>query len=368
MNFSEACTRIREGHPGLFAQASLLRDKLYGPVLTYSPKVFLPVTNLCRDRCSYCTFRKSPKDRGAHTMSLAEIATCVSEGARQNCHEALLCLGDRPEAVFPTYRKLLGEMGFRSTVDYLLEVSRLCLDKGLLPHTNAGLMTSVEMSALRKTNVSMGLMLENVSPRLCQPGGPHQSAPTKAPEKRLAMLEDAGRLSIPFTTGLLVGIGETIEERVETIFAIRDLQQKYGHIQEVIVQIFRAKDDTKMAEFPEVTDDELFRTVAVTRLILQDMNLQAPPNLSPQGHTGLIRAGINDWGGISPVTKDFINPEAPWPHLEELRGVCAQEGFSLKPRLPVYPEYLDFERWIDPALQSAVRQHQGELTYAPSLG
>ena len=260
----------------------------------------------------------------------------------------------------------MGELGFRSTADYLVRVSELCLENGLLPHTNAGLLTSEEMRALRTTNVSLGLMLENVSPRLCEPGGPHESAPTKRPEKRLAMIEEAGRLKIPFTTGVLVGIGETIEERVETLFALRELQQKYGHIQECIIQIFRAKDGTKMEQFPEVSDKELFRTIAVARLVLGPMNVQAPPNLSPEGHLELIRAGINDWGGISPVTKDFINPEAPWPHLDNLERLCAGEGFQLKSRLPVYPEYIDFETWIDPALEGHLEKHQGVFPHASS--
>jgi FO synthase len=368
LDFEEACRRIREGHPSLFEQASLLRDKAFGKVLTYSPKVFLPVTNLCRDRCSYCTFRKGPKDEGAHTMDLAEIVACVTQGVKQNCHEALLCLGDRPEAIFPSYRKILGGFGFRSTADYLVRVSEVCLEHGILPHTNAGLLTSGEMSALRRTNVSLGLMLENVSERLCQVGGPHESAPTKHPRKRLEMMAEAGRLKIPFTTGILVGIGETIEERVESLFAIRDLHLKYGHIQEVIVQVFRAKNETKMAEFDEVGDEELFRTVAVSRLLLGTMNLQAPPNLSPRGHLGLIRSGINDWGGISPLTKDFINPEAPWPHLQDLGRLCSQEGFQLRARLPVYQEFIDFDHWIDRQLEAVVRQHLGELQDASPVG
>lgn len=351
LDFHEACSRIRDGHPDLYSQACALRDRHFGKTLTYSPKVFLPVTNLCRDRCSYCTFRKGPKDEGAHTMRLEEIGKVVKRGESMGCIEALLCLGDRPEAVFPSYRKLLGSMGHATTTDYLVQVSQHCLNLGMLPHTNAGILTEEEMARLRPYNVSMGLMLENVSPRLCAVGGPHESAPDKKPEVRLRMLEEAGRLKIPFTSGILVGIGETVEERVETLFALRDLHQRYGHIQEVIVQIFRAKDGTKMAEFPEVGDEELFRTVAVARLLLGEMSVQAPPNLSPQGHLGLIRAGINDWGGISPVTMDFINPEAPWPHLDALGRLCHDEGFTLKPRLPVYPQYLKDDSWIDPALR-----------------
>ena len=365
ISLSEACRLITEGGSNLFERAALERDRRFGKRLTYSPKVFLPVTNLCRDRCSYCTFRKGPKDHGAHTMTLEEIGSQVSTGSKQGCHEALLCLGDRPEAVFPSYRKLLGEWGFRSTTDYLVEVSELCLQNGLLPHTNAGLLSPEEMQALRPTNVSLGLMLENVSERLCAVGGPHQSAPTKQPARRIEMLENAGKLKIPFTTGLLVGIGETVEERVQTLLVIRDLHRKYGHIQEVIIQIFRAKDGTRMADFPEVTDEELFRTVAVSRLLLKEMNVQAPPNLTPEGHTRLIQAGINDWGGISPVTRDFINPEAPWPHLLDLESVCRDAGYQLEPRLPVYPEYLDYETWIDPALEPHVQSHLGKRHATP---
>ena len=356
LNADEACRLIQEGHPALFEEARAIRDAKFGRILTYSPKVFLPVTNLCRDRCSYCTFRKSPKDHGAHTMSLQEIRRVVADGAKLNCHEALLCLGDRPEAVFPSYREQLGRLGVSTTAEYLVQVSEACLEEGLLPHTNAGLLTKEEMANLRPSNVSLGLMLESVSDRLCEPGGPHQSAPTKRPAKRIQMIREAGQLKIPFTTGVLVGIGETIQERVETILKIRELHREYGHIQEVIIQIFRAKDDTKMADFEEVSDQELFRTIAVARLLLGDMNLQAPPNLSPQGHKGLIDAGINDWGGISPVTADFINPEAPWPHLQELSNLCKEAGFELKPRLPVYPEYLDYHRWVDPGLRKAVEQ------------
>ena len=295
-------------------------------------------------------------------MSLEEICGVVERGDQAGCIEALLCLGDRPEAVFPSYRRLLGSMGYQTTTDYLVEVSKRCLELGMLPHTNAGILTSEEMARLRPYNVSMGLMLENISPRLCAVGGPHESAPDKKPEVRLQMIEEAGRLKIPFTSGVLVGIGETIEERVETLFALRDLQHRYGHIQEVIVQIFRAKEETKMADFPEVSDEELFRTVAVARLILgAEMNVQAPPNLTPEGHRGLIRAGINDWGGISPLTKDFINPEAPWPHLDLLASLCRSEGYQLRPRLPVYPEYLVDDQWVDPGLRSHLEGQQKKL-------
>ncbi len=294
-------------------------------------------------------------------MSLEQISKVVAQGIEMGCVEALLCLGDRPETVFPSYRRLLGEFGFSTTPEYLVEVSRRCLELGMLPHTNAGILTAKEMASLRPLNVSLGLMLENVSDRLCEIGGPHESAPDKRPEIRLKMIREAGELAIPFTSGILVGIGETIEERVEALWALHDLQSRYGHIQEVIVQIFRAKDATKMADFPEVSDEELFRTVAVARLLMPEMNLQAPPNLTPEGHLGLIRAGINDWGGISPLTMDFINPEAPWPHLDSLAALCQKEGYELRPRLPIYPEYLEDEKWLDPALKLPVQRHSQRL-------
>ncbi len=354
-SFRDALHLLEHGGEELFEQARARRDALFGTALTYSPKVFLPVTNLCRDRCSYCTFRKGPKDPGAHTMSVDEIREVCREGRALGCSEALLCLGDRPESVFPSYRKLLGDFGFQTTPEYLVEVSRVCLEEGLYPHTNAGLLTGPEMLQLRRYNVSMGLMLENVAERLCEPGGPHQSAPDKQPHKRQAMLEEAGRLKIPFTSGILVGIGETAEERLEALFWLRDLNRRFGHLQEVIVQIFRAKSETAMSGAPEVSDEELFRTVAVARLILDDISLQAPPNLSPEGHRGLIEAGLNDWGGISPVTRDFINPEAPWPHLDSLAETCRQAGYELRPRLPVYPRYLLEEGWVEPNLRKELR-------------
>lgn len=308
--------------------------------LTYSRKVFLPVTNLCRDRCSYCTFRKSSRDPKAHTMSPEQIRAESRRARQAGCKEALMCLGDRPETAYPSYGRLLDSYGAASTAHYVEQACRIALEEGLLPHTNAGVLTKEEMALLQPVNVSLGLMLENVSDRLCRPGGPHASAPDKHPAVRLKMLREAGELGIPFTTGLLIGIGETAEERVDTLLAIRQLSQEYGHIQETIVQPFREKTGTPMAGAEEPDDELLARTVAVARLILgAEANLQAPPNLSPQGHRLLIRAGINDWGGISPVTRDFINPEAPWPHLARLADTCSQEGFVLAERLAVYPEH-----------------------------
>lgn len=336
--------------------ASDLRDRLKGRHLTYSRKVFLPVTNLCRDRCSYCTFRKSARDPKALTMDPPMIRGWSRAARQKGCKEALMCLGDRPESVYPEYRELLAEYGAGSTAEYLVRACSIALEEGLLPHTNAGLLRRDEMEMLRPLNVSMGLMLESVSPRLRQKGLAHSAAPDKDPELRLTMIQEAGELRIPFTSGILIGIGETLEERVDSLLALRRLHLRHGHIQEVIVQPFRAKEGTRMADFEELPDLEIAHTVAVARLLLQDMNLQAPPNLSPQGHRLLIRAGINDWGGISPVTKDFINPEAPWPHLEALGATCREVGYTFGERLALYPEYLDREEFLDPGLKKAVDQ------------
>jgi FO synthase len=334
--------------------ACALRDRFHPPVLTYSPKVFLPVTNLCRDRCTYCTFRRDPADPGAWTMTPEEISDWSRRGRDVGCIEALMCLGDKPEIAFRGFKTALAAHGATSTADYVRMACEVALDEGLLPHTNAGLLSGAEMAALRPVNASMGLMLENVSPRLRDRGMPHQYAPDKDPGPRLAMIGEAGALRIPFTTGILCGIGENEAERIASLLAIRDLHAIYGHIQEVIVQNFRAKATTAMSGAPELGDDEMVRTVALARLILGGaMNLQAPPNLSPAAHVRLIRAGINDWGGISPLTMDYVNPEAPWPHVEQLRATCRAEGFALEPRLPIYPEYVDDE-FVDPAMRAVI--------------
>jgi FO synthase len=348
-----ALLRSTDAELGLLLEAaSELRDASKGRTVTYSPKVFLPITNLCRDRCSYCTFRKDPWDDGAWTMTVDEVRDWTRRGGDLGCREALLCLGDRPETAFRSYRALLGLLGVESTIDYVARCCEEILDVGLWPHTNAGVMTIDELERLRPLNVSMGLMLENVSARLGARGGPHHAAPDKDPAVRLRTIADAGRLRIPFTTGILIGIGETVEERAASLVAIRDVDDEYGHVQEVIVQNFRAKPDIRMASAPEPSDFEMARTVATARLVLGgEMNVQAPPNLSPNGHRLLLRAGINDWGGISPLTKDYVNPEAPWPHVERLARTCAEDGFELRPRLAVYPEYVEREGWVEPSLR-----------------
>ncbi len=342
--------------------ASGIRDERKGRTVTYSPKVFLPVTNLCRDRCRYCTFRKDPWDDGAWTMTPEEVADWSRRGRRLGCREALMCLGDRPEAVFRPYRALLAVLGYESTVDYVVRACEVALAEGMWPHTNAGVLSHDELARLRSVNVSMGLMLENVSPRLRARGGPHHAAPDKDPAVRLRTIADAGELRIPFTTGILIGIGETIEERADSLLAIREVHERYGHIQEVIVQNFRRKPEIPMREAPEPADTEIVRTVAAARLALRDMNLQAPPNLNPATHRLLLRAGINDWGGISPLTADYVNPEAPWPHVAKLAATCADEGFELRPRLPIYAEYVArATEFLDPALRDAVVAEQTVL-------
>jgi FO synthase len=279
------------------------------------------------------------------------------------CAEALLCLGDKPELVFPTYRTLLEGFGHEGTVDYLVAAGEVALRHGLLPHTNAGILTREDMARLKAVNVSLGLMLESASARLCEPGMPHHAAPDKRPEVRLRMIEEAGELAIPFTTGILIGIGETRRERIEALLAIRDLHRKHGHIQEVIVQNFRATEGVPMRAHPEPSDAEIAHAVAMARLILDpEISVQAPPNLNADGAAMLLEAGINDFGGISPVSPDYINPRHPWPHLEALADVCARGGYSLAPRAAIYDRYVDREGFLDPALATPTARVRARLS------
>ena len=323
------------------AAAADAKQRARGPVVTVARNVFIPLTNLCRDRCTYCTFAKRPGDAGAKSFTLAEVAEVSRSAASAGCTEALFCLGDKPELAFESYRDWLAVQGYPSTAAYLVEACRVAVARGMLPHTNAGLLTQEQMAALRPWNASMGLMLETTSERLCEKGGAHHAAPDKRPELRLRMHREAGELRIPFTTGMLMGIGETADERVDTLFAIRALHAQGGHIQEVIVQNFHPKPGTAMADVPMPSDALMAGTTALARLILgPSMNLQAPPNLSPTSLELLLRAGINDWGGVSPLTIDFINPEAPWPELDELRLRTEAGGYELRDRLCVYPDYI----------------------------
>ncbi len=339
----------------LLEAAGRLRDRCKGRVVTFSRKVFIPLTNLCRDRCAYCAFVRAPGEPGARTLSPEEALALARAGERVGCKEALFSLGDRPEARYPAYRAWLAGEGYGSTLEYLRAVCALVAERTkLLPHANPGVMTEAEVAALKPYNVSMGLMLETVSERLLRPGLVHHRCPDKVPRVRLRTIAAAGRQQVAFTTGILVGIGETAEERVDSLFAIRELQQAYGHIQEVIIQNFRPKAGTPMADHPAPGLGTMLRTIAIARLILPEMNIQAPPNLAPADYRAYLWAGINDWGGISPLTPDFINPEAPWPKVRELKEVCRAEGFQLRERLAVYPEYVGRPEFIPEGLRAKV--------------
>jgi FO synthase len=317
------------------------KERFKPGVVTYSRKVFIPLTNLCRDYCGYCTFRHDPGEPGAHTMSPEEVLAVAREGERLGCTEALFSLGDKPELLFSEYRETLRLLGYKSTLQYLEAMCELVMrETSLLPHPNPGLMSAEWIERLAQVSPSMGLMLETTNASLLRAGAAHDNAPDKLPEKRLRTIEDAGRLGVPFTTGILIGIGESVEDRVGTLLAIHDLHERYGHIQEVIVQNFRVKPTIPMRDWPEPTRGEMLRTIAVARLLMPEVNLQAPPNLSDPYYADLLDAGINDWGGVSPLTPDFINPERPWPHVDQLRAQTAKKGQRLEQRLPVYPEFL----------------------------
>lgn len=341
----------------LAAAAAGLRDRSHGNVVTYSRKVFIPLTHLCRDVCHYCTFAQTPRHIPQAYMPVEEVVEQVAAAARLGCQEALFTLGERPELRYRAARDALEAMGFESTLAYLTHVAgRVLEETGVLPHINAGCMDDEEMLALRAVSASMGIMLESASERLCEKGMPHYGSPDKAPARRLETIERAGRLKVPFTSGILIGIGETRRERIESLLALRASHHRHGHLQEVIIQNFRAKPGTLMAQAPEPDLEDLLWTVAVARIVFGgDMNIQAPPNLSPGVLPQIVAAGINDWGGVSPVTPDFVNPEAPWPHLEQLASETAAAGKTLVPRLTLYPAYATRgDEWLDDALREPV--------------
>ena len=344
----------------LCAEARRLRPR---GLVTYSPKVFIPLTTLCRDVCGYCTFARPPRRGERAYMSLEEVLELARAGAAAGCHEALFTLGDKPELRYRVAREELAALGCETTLEYLARAARLVLEEtGLLPHLNPGVMSRDELAALRPVSASMGIMLETASERLSRKGMPHYGSPDKLPARRLETIAAAGELEIPFTTGILIGIGETREERIEALLAIRELDERYGHIQEVIVQNFRAKPGTRMADHPEPDLDEHLWTIAAARVLLgPDRHVQAPPNLAYADFPRLLDAGIDDWGGVSPVTIDHVNPEAPWPEVAALEEATRSRGLELAPRLPVYPEYLDGRR-LDPAVLTAA------LRRADSLG
>ena len=340
--------------PDLLAEAAEMRDRGRGPRITFSKKVFVPLTTLCRDYCGYCAFRRDPGEPGAHTMTPDEVVALVQAGGRIGAKEALFSLGDKPEAAFAEHRDFLRRHGHRTTLSYLGAMCGLTLrESPLLPHANPGVMSERDLSMLREVTVSMGIMLETVSERLLGPGMAHDRAPDKVPARRLRTIALAGKLQIPFTTGILFGIGETPRERVEALVAIRDLHERYGHIQEVIIQNFRAKGRIPMRDQPEPSLEDLLRAIAVARLVLgPDVNIQAPPNLSAAGWPRLLDAGLNDWGGVSPLTLDHINPERPWPLIADLRRHTAAAGFELRERLAVYPEYAGRPEFIAEPLRA----------------
>ena len=340
--------------PAICEVASQLRNHTKGQIVTYSRKVFIPLTTLCRDSCGYCTFAKPPDHPDAITLNPDEVLTIARTGEKNGCKEALFSLGERPELTHELARKHLSQLGYETMLDYLYDMCKLVLNEtNLIPHVNPGSLTYEEMYTLRQVSPSMGMMLESSSVRLTERNGPHFGCPDKHPLVRLNTLRFAGELRVPFTTGILIGIGETRAERVDSLFDIRRLHLEYGHIQEVIVQNFRAKPNTSMFGSIEPNVDEMIRTLAVARIILgREMNLQAPPNLMPSEYGRYLKSGINDWGGVSPVTPDHINPEADWPKIRELQSVSNSMGHILRERLSVYPDYLrDSVLWLDTNFQ-----------------
>ncbi|MEN8240104.1 MAG: 7,8-didemethyl-8-hydroxy-5-deazariboflavin synthase CofG, partial [Actinomycetota bacterium] len=347
----------------LLEEASRLRDEGHGRTVTYSRKVFVPITTLCRDTCTYCTFVKPP-GAGGQFLTPDDVLAIARAGDSHDCTEALLTLGDKPEAKWRQARDFLAGRGCETTIDYVVEMAELIRSETrLFPHANPGIMTASDIADLRPTNVSMGLMLENISDRLIEPGMPHHNCPDKVPAVRVETIREAGKQRVPFTSGILVGIGETSAEVVDSLLALERLQREGGHIQEFIIQNFRAKADTRMRRSPEPEIPYFVRVVALARLILgAEANIQVPPNLTDD-FSVYLDAGINDWGGVSPVTIDWVNPEAPWPNLDRLDAVTAAAGFTLKPRLPVYPEYLS-DGWIDPGLLPAAVSRATDDGYA----
>jgi 7,8-didemethyl-8-hydroxy-5-deazariboflavin synthase CofG subunit len=326
----------------LYSVAQNLRVKFKKNTVTFSKKAFFNIVNLCKDTCSYCTYKAEPGEKKLSLMSKQQITELLQLAKKYKCVEALFVTGEQPEQKYPEARLWLKENGFTSTIEYLIHASEQALELGLFPHTNAGNLNFEEMKELQKTNVSMGIMLENISERLTERGMPHYLAASKRPKIRLEILENSGKLKIPMTTGILVGIGETIEEIIDSILAIKQLHQKYGNIQEVILQNFQPKQDTVMKNTPSVDENYFKMVVALSRIIMPEMNIQIPPNLSPKSYQSFLSVGINDWGGISPLTPDFVNPEFSWPEINKVEEYSKKAGFNLKCRFPVYPEFFSF--------------------------
>lgn len=350
--------------PYLLLAASKLRESGKGRILSYSKNVFVPLTQLCRNHCGYCTFKYEPGE-GELFMTPEQVVDSARNGAKLGCTELLFVTGDKPELKYPVYREALNKLGYNTTADYLIAMGEVGLNENIFPHTNLGLATTEELSAFRETNPSMGLMLENISPRLLQKGQAHYRCPDKVPKQRMKTMERAGDLRIPWTSGILVGIGETWEERIDSFIAIRDLNAEYGHIQEIIIQNFSPKEGIIMENYPPPEFTEMLKLVAISRLIFGEcMNIQIPPNLNPETYPLFIYSGVNDLGGVSPVTIDYVNPEAPWPELERMEKLVSEAGFTLRERLPVYPEFIN-EEFIDPELLPKVRAFVDAEGYMP---
>lgn len=335
----------------LFQTAQTLRKQKKGNLVSFSKKAFFNLINLCKDTCSYCTYKAEPTESKLSLLSKSDVSQLLSLAKKYNCIEALFVTGENPEQKYPEARAWLKKNGFSSTAEYLTHVSEMTLSTGLFPHTNAGNLTKAQMRELQKTNPSMGLMLENVSERLSQKEMPHYLAPSKRPKARLQVLENAGELGLPMTTGLLVGIGETPYEIIESIFAIKKLDDKYSNIQEIILQNFQPKLDTKMNKFPSAEENYFKIVVALTRIILPEMNIQIPPNLSPKSYQSFLSVGINDWGGISPLTPDYVNPEFSWPEIRKIEESSERAGYKLCCRFPIYPEFFSF---LNPDLKEKI--------------
>ena len=326
----------------LFLVAQNLRERFKKNTVTFSKKAFFNLVNLCKDSCSYCTYKAEPEDQKLSLMSKKQVAELLDLAKKYRCVEVLFVTGEKPEQKYQEARDWLKENGFSSTAEYLIHASEMTLERGMFPHTNAGNLEFSDMKELQKTNVSMGLMLENISERLTERGMPHFLAASKRPKARMEILENSGRLKIPMTTGILVGIGETPEEIIDSIYAIKKLHQKYGNIQEVILQNFQPKPDTRMNDFPSANENYFKIIVALSRIIMPEMNIQIPPNLSPKSYQSFLSVGINDWGGISPLTPDYVNPEFSWPEINKVEENSKRSGFELKCRFPVYPEFFSF--------------------------
>ncbi|MEM2146864.1 MAG: 7,8-didemethyl-8-hydroxy-5-deazariboflavin synthase CofG [Candidatus Jordarchaeaceae archaeon] len=342
LDFEQALTLAKEGNLNQICKAAdKVRREYFSNITTFSSNVFIPVTNYCRNRCGYCGFRREPKDPCARIMEPEEVKKVLVMGKEAGCTEALFTFGEKPEEKYPEVKEWLEERGYPSIVDYLYDLCLMALEVGLLPHSNPGILERREIEKLKQVNASMGLMLESSSERLCGAGGPHEYSPGKLPKHRIETIKIAGELKVPFTSGILIGIGETLEERIESIFLLKELHDKYGHIQEVIIQNFDPKPNTAMENVPPPSLEETMLTAAITRLVFKgETSIQIPPNLNNHHESELLTSGMNDWGGISPITVDEINPNHSWPSKENLEKITRKAGFTLIERLPIYPKYL----------------------------